>query len=48
MDELIARYAKSLDHVVDAGTYVPTYTATGFLAEFARKVLAQQIIDSED
>lgn len=48
MDELIARYANSLDHVVDAGTYVPTYTATGILAEFARKVLDQQIIDGED
>lgn len=48
MDELIDRYARHLDHVVDAGTYVPVYTANGILAEFARKVLAQQVIDGED
>lgn len=47
MDELIRRYAESAEHIYDART-AGDYTWLGIFAEFAQKVLDQQVLDGED
>lgn len=48
MDELLERYAKRLDNMVEGGTYQAPYSGLGLLADFARSVIELQAVTGED